>query len=97
MSADVITRTTGGRFGPGRSANPAGRPTNERRMFLVVERVLQDSGASKEEIQSLARAARDPLQAAAAIAVMAVAVAERREQNTPGPAAEHLPDLSPAR
>ena len=93
-SADHTAR---GKFAPGNRANPAGRPSTERRMHLVVERMLRDAGATPEEIQSLVRAAGDPLQAAAAIAVMAAAVSERREQNTPSPADQHLPDISPAR
>lgn len=73
-------RATRGRFGPGRSGNPAGRPTNAERVRRQIEQTLLDAGASPEDIDRLARAAGDPIQAALAIGVLVAAVAERNEQ-----------------
>lgn len=76
----VAQRTSKGRFSRGSSGNPKGRPTNEQRMRQAIERTLGNAGATPEDIARLAEAAGDPMRAAAAIAVMAAAVAERKKQ-----------------
>lgn len=92
----TAARTATGRFGPGSSGNPAGRPTNEQRVRQAIERTLLDAGATPEDIERLVRAAGNPLQAALAICVLAATVAEQREQNTPSSVRSHA-EASPAR
>lgn len=81
----TTTRTTGGRFAPGASGNTRGRPTNEQRVRREIERTLQEAGATPEDIDRLARVAGDKMKSALVIALLAAAVAERREQVTPSP------------
>lgn len=73
-------RTTKGRFSRGSSGNPTGRPTNEQRMRRAIARTLGNAGATPEDIARLAQAAGNLMRAAAAIATMVAAVAERQER-----------------
>lgn len=73
-------RTSKGHFSRGASGNPTGRPTNEQRMRHAIERTLANTGATPEDIARLVQAAGNPMRAAAAIATMVAAVAERQER-----------------
>jgi hypothetical protein len=75
-------RQPGGRFAPGTSGNPQGRPSTASRVRQAIERDLVQLGATPEDVENLVEASTDPLRAAAVIAVMAAALAERREQVT---------------
>ncbi|MCL1962336.1 MAG: DUF5681 domain-containing protein [Desulfovibrionaceae bacterium] len=76
---NTANRTPRGRFAPGTSGNPKGRPTDDQRARLTVEQTLMNLGATADEIEMVKRAASNKLTAAAALAVMVAAVTLRRE------------------
>ena len=61
-------RQPGGRFAPGTSGNPQGRPSTASRVRQAIERDLVQLGATPQDVARLVEASTDPLRAAAVIA-----------------------------
>lgn len=92
---NIVARYRGGRFPPGLSGNPAGRPRGSGALRRVHDE-LTGLGATAEEIVELAKTAGRPAASAAVIArIMArlTADADREKAATHPPRRKDTPDL----